>query len=157
MSLLLVEGEGRQLLHPLGLLSANTGMRKGPGKGIQGLHLGCTQQEHTRMLGAYGRSSLPSVFPQALQLHTFLVIWLPLWLPMSSVNSLSLPLWSFYWVLCWSFLYSFFLRAAPAAYGNSQAWDKIRAAAANLHHSHSNARSKPHLQPTPQLLAVPDP
>ena len=30
-------------------------------------------------------------------------------------------------------------------------------AAASLHHSHSNAGSEPHLQPTPQLMAVPDP
>ena len=35
-------------------------------------------------------------------------------------------------------------RAAPEAYGGSQARDRIRAAAAVLHHSHSNARSEPH-------------
>jgi len=33
----------------------------------------------------------------------------------------------------------------------------IRAVAASLHHSHSNAGSKPRLQPTPQLTATPDP
>ena len=33
----------------------------------------------------------------------------------------------------------------------------IRAAAAGLHHSHSHARSWPHLGPTPQLTAMPDP
>ena len=32
----------------------------------------------------------------------------------------------------------------------------IRAAAAGLHHSHSNARSEPSLQPTPQLMAMLD-
>ena len=42
-------------------------------------------------------------------------------------------------------------RAAPAAYGGSQARDPIRAAAAGLHHSHSHARSQPHLWPTCSL------
>ena len=36
----------------------------------------------------------------------------------------------------------FFFRAAPMAYGNSQARGVIGAAAASLLHSHSNARSK---------------
>ena len=48
-------------------------------------------------------------------------------------------------------------RATPAAYGGSQARGLIQAVATGLHYSHSNARSKPHLQPTPQLSAVPDP
>ena len=39
--------------------------------------------------------------------------------------------------------------AAPAVYGSSQARGQIRAAGAGLHHSHGNARSKPHLRPTP--------
>ena len=43
------------------------------------------------------------------------------------------------------------------AYGSSQAWGQIRAAAADLHHSHSNVGSEPQLQPTLQLLAMPDP
>ena len=47
------------------------------------------------------------------------------------------------------------LGAVPATY--SQARDRIRAAAASLHHSHSNARSKPHLQSTPQLTATSGP
>ena len=50
-----------------------------------------------------------------------------------------------------------FFRAASAAYGSSQARRRIQAVAASLHHSHSNARSKPYLQPTPQLTAMPDP
>ena len=33
----------------------------------------------------------------------------------------------------------------------------IRAAAASVHHSHGNARSKPYLQPALQLMAMPDP
>ena len=36
------------------------------------------------------------------------------------------------------------------AYGGSWARGRIRAAAAGPHHSHSNARSEPRLQPTPQ-------
>ena len=36
-------------------------------------------------------------------------------------------------------------RAAPEAYGGSQARGLIGAMAAGLHHSHSNARSEPHL------------
>ena len=45
--------------------------------------------------------------------------------------------------------------AAPAAYGGSQARGPIGAAAASPHHS--NAGSEPHLRPTPQLMAMPDP
>ena len=45
----------------------------------------------------------------------------------------------------------------PAAYGSFQARGQIRAAAAGLHHNHSNTRSKLYLQPTPQLTATPDP
>ena len=43
------------------------------------------------------------------------------------------------------------------AYGGS--WDRglIRAVAAGLRHSYSISGSKPHLRPTPQLMAVPDP
>ena len=37
-------------------------------------------------------------------------------------------------------------RAAPVAYGSSQARSWIGAAAAGLHHSHSNMGSEPHLQ-----------
>ena len=47
--------------------------------------------------------------------------------------------------------------AAPAAHGGSQARGPIGAAAAGLRHSHSHARSEPHLRPTPQLTATPDP
>ena len=43
------------------------------------------------------------------------------------------------------------------AYGVSQARGLIGAAAAGLHHSHSNVRSKPCLRATPQLTAMPDP
>lgn len=43
---------------------------------------------------------------------------------------------------------------APVEYGGSEARGQIGAVAASLHHSHSNARSEPHLQPTPQLTAM---
>ena len=57
------------------------------------------------------------------------------------------------------FIYFVFLsfRAAPDAYGGSQARGRIRAAAAGLCQRHSNARSEPRLQSTPQLTATPDP
>ena len=66
--------------------------------------------------------------------------------------------------LCVILHYSYFLffffspfRAALSAYGGSQAWGPFGATAADLHHSHSNARSELHLQPVPQLRAKPDP
>ena len=51
----------------------------------------------------------------------------------------------------------FFFRAVPEAYESFQGRGQIGDTAATLHHSHSNASSKPHLQPTPQLKAMPDP
>jgi len=53
------------------------------------------------------------------------------------------------------FLFLSFPRAAPEAHGGSQARGVIGAVAAGLHHSHMG--SEPHLQPTPQLMATPDP
>ena len=50
-----------------------------------------------------------------------------------------------------------FSRATPVAYGGSQARGLLRVVAAGLHQSHSNSGSEPHLQPTPQLTATPDP
>ena len=46
--------------------------------------------------------------------------------------------------------------AAPAAYGGSQARGRIGALATGLRQSHSNVGSEQHLQPTPQLTAMPD-
>ena len=48
-------------------------------------------------------------------------------------------------------------RAAPVAYGSSQARGQTGAVAASLCHSHSNARSKLCLRLTLQLMATPDP
>ena len=42
-------------------------------------------------------------------------------------------------------------RAAPAAYGGSQAGGLIGPVATSLHHSHSNTGSELHLRPIPQL------
>ena len=53
-----------------------------------------------------------------------------------------------YTTLCCLHLYSIF---SPQARG------QVRAAAAGPHHSHSNARSEPHLQTTLQLVATLDP
>ena len=50
-----------------------------------------------------------------------------------------------------------FSRAAPEAHGGSEARGPIGAAAAGLRQSHSNAGSELRLQPTPQLMAKPDP
>ena len=55
------------------------------------------------------------------------------------------------------FLPFFFLRVTPTVYESSQDRGHFGATAAGLHHSHRNARSKPHLQPIPQLMAMPDP
>ena len=48
-------------------------------------------------------------------------------------------------------------RTAPAACGGSQARGLIRAVATSLCQSHSNVGSELHLQPSPQLMAMPDP
>ena len=53
-------------------------------------------------------------------------------------------------------IYIVFLRPVLAAYGTSQARGQIGAAAPGPHHSHSNARSKPHLRLMPQLTSTPD-
>ena len=59
-------------------------------------------------------------------------------------------------LLLW-FGLAFRVMATPVAYGGSQARGHLRAATAGLHHSHRNTRSEPHLQPMPQLAAMPDP
>ena len=61
----------------------------------------------------------------------------------------------FYLLLCVSYYFFFFLRAAPAAYRSSQTKGWIGAAAASLHHNHSNTSSELGLWPTLQLRAMP--
>ena len=54
------------------------------------------------------------------------------------------------------FIYLFMLfRATFAAYISSQARGQIGAVPSILYHSHSYTRSKLHLWPTPQLMAIP--
>ena len=65
------------------------------------------------------------------------------------------PPGQFYFYL-YLFIFCLF-RAAPSAYGVSQARGLIGTTAASLHHSYSNAVSKLCLQPIPQLTAMPDP
>ena len=48
----------------------------------------------------------------------------------------------------------FLFMAAPVAYGSSRARGQIGAAAAGLHHSHSNTGSELHLGPMLQLVAT---
>ena len=50
-----------------------------------------------------------------------------------------------------------FSRAAPAAYGGSQGRGLIGAVTTGQSQSPSHAVSEPRLQPTPQLMAMPDP
>ena len=54
-------------------------------------------------------------------------------------------------------IFFFLFRATPTVYGGSQARGRIGAAAAGLCHSHSNLELKLHLQPIPQLTAMPEP
>ena len=61
----------------------------------------------------------------------------------------------FIYLLIYLFCLFAISRAAPAAYGGSQARGPFGAVAVCL--CHSNAGSEPRLQPTPQLTAVPDP
>ena len=54
-------------------------------------------------------------------------------------------------------LFILLFRATLVAYGSSQVSGQIRAKAASLCHSHSNAGSELNLRPTPQLTAMLDP
>ena len=64
-----------------------------------------------------------------------------------------------YFFFFFFFFLSFFslFRATLAAYGGSQAKGPIGAVATGLQQSHSNTGFKPCLQPTPQLMAMPEP
>ena len=54
------------------------------------------------------------------------------------------------------YLKKFFFRAIPA-YQSSLTRGRMGAIAAGLHHNHSSMVSEPHLQLTPQLIAMSDP
>ena len=60
-------------------------------------------------------------------------------------------------VFVFVFVFFAFSRAAPAAHGGSQVRGLTGAFAPSLRRSHSNRRSEPHLQSTPQLIARLDP
>ena len=64
-------------------------------------------------------------------------------------NTWFTDIWNTYIVFC-------LFRAAPAAYGGSQAKGQIGAVTAGLHHSRSNTESEPRLWPLPQITAMPD-
>ena len=55
----------------------------------------------------------------------------------------------------WVFFF-FFLGLNPRPMDVPGLGGPIRATAAGLHHSHSNAKSEQHLRPIPQLMAMPD-
>ena len=78
---------------------------------------------------------------------TFSLLWVLLW---SIAFDLSQPLTKDFILFC-------LFRAAPTAYGGSQARGPIGAITAALHHNHSNAGSEPYPKATPQLTATPDP
>ena len=77
------------------------------------------------------RRTFPSILPNIMQSYAlyFVLFSLPSFI-------------SFFLSVCLSFFLS------GMANGGSQARGQIGAAAASLHHSHSNTRSKPHLWPT---------
>ena len=52
----------------------------------------------------------------------------------------------------WFFFFFFFLWPNLQYMEGARGW--MRSGAADLHHSHSNVRSKPHLQPTTQLVGT---
>ena len=81
-------------------------------------------------------------------------------LPRLGCESLGLSLASkerAFCVLSFFLFFLSFLGPRPWQYRGSQARGPIRAVANGLRQSHSNAGSKPCLQPTPQLRATPDP
>ena len=55
-------------------------------------------------------------------------------LPPPARNLVNVPIYLFIYFIC-------LFRATPTVYGGSQARGRIRAVAAGLHYSHSNARS----------------
>ena len=63
----------------------------------------------------------------------------------------------YFYLFIYLFTFFAFSRAAPMAYGGSQARGLMGAVATGPRQSHSNAGSEPRLRPTPQLTATPDP
>ena len=79
------------------------------------------------------------------------------------VHTKGLLLFILFIYMPFNFLFFFFFfffclfRAAPTAYGGSQARGPVGAVATSLHHSHSHTGSEQRLQPTLQLTATLDP
>ena len=92
----------------------------------------------------------PGIEPSSSWILLRFITTKPQWelLPQIKLNS---PL-LFYLFIC-----LFIFRAAPMVFGSFQAKGWIRAAAAGLHHRHSNTGSEPYLWPIPQRTAMPDP
>ena len=90
-------------------------------------------------------------------------LYFSLGFPFGLLQAEILPVILFIYLFLFFCLFAF-SRAAPSAYGGSQARGQMGAVATGLHHSHSNSRSELHLHhtyttsaPTPQLMATPDP
>ena len=108
------------------------------------------------------------VFTLHIKLFKIFKIYIPLSVLFTScvdsnfyLSLYSFSLKDFLFILFYYFFSLFclfaFSRAAPVVYGGSQARGIIGATAASIHHSHSNVGSELGLQPTPQLMAMPDP
>ena len=104
---------------------------------------------------SYSFSPVPSRRSCLLQFNTFLLDgWMDGWLDEQTVlnsSSSSINFTLFYFCLLFVCL---FFRASPTTNGNSWARGGIGTATAGLYHSHSNARSEPHLQPTLHFTAT---
>ena len=90
----------------------------------------------------------------------FLNFWGQLLISFKTYRKFNFSIYLFVYLFVYLFIYLFifvFSRAAPTAYGGSQARGPTGAVAAGLHHSHSNVGSEPRLRPTPQLMATLDP
>ena len=94
------------------------------------------------------------------------ILIVPSWIRFQCATTGTLSLSNFYLsfnfhnIMSWPkkiLFFFFFLGLHPWHMEDSQAKGLIRAVAAGLHHSHSNGRSEPCLQPTPQPMATPDP
>ena len=106
-------------------------------------------------------AAMPDPKPTDLCLYPYgdYIGFLTCWSTMETLKSLSQK-WYFFSSVdmhFYHFIYFFIFKATPATFGSSLGRGQIRATAAGLHHSHSNARSEPRLKLTPQLKATPHP
>lgn len=79
---------------------------------------------------------------------------------MKLVRGLMRAQWATRNILLYLFHFTYFISSLGRHLrhsGSSQARGRTGAPAASRHYSHNNAGSEPHLQPTPQLVATPDP